>query len=128
MAADDRPNVQRIHSMSRRDRRLALEVLCDAWADLQPVAPTASIVGAVTSVAAGLPERDAEVDTDYARFAADAAIWYLDRAVRRVADPDLSGMTPRLRAQNLAWFAASATTDDVERLFATAVALNTDDA
>jgi hypothetical protein len=113
-----------IHSMSGRDRAVALEVLCAAYAHL--AGPTA-IVPAVQAAARALPTRDFSVDADYARYAAEAAIWYLDRAVRRVADPDRNGFSAELRAANLAWFGARAP-GDVESLFAMAVALNADDA
>ena len=56
-----------------------------------------------------------------------AAVWYLDRATRRVGDPDRDGLTAAQRAVNLAIFGASADLDDLERLFAVAVALNADD-
>lgn len=55
-------------------------------------------------------------------------MWYLDRAVRRVADADVDGHGASQRAANLAWFHSTAAATDVERLFAMAVALNADDA
>jgi hypothetical protein len=54
-------------------------------------------------------------------------VWYLDRAVRRVADPDRDGLTEGQRALNLGWFASIASADDMERLFAMASALDADD-
>jgi hypothetical protein len=114
-----------IHSMSLRDRELARTVLCAAWEHL---AAAPAIAHAVHAAAAALPTLDPTVDADYARYAADAALWYLDRAVRRLGDADRSGLTAELRAANLAWFSARAASDDVERLFAMAVALNADDA
>jgi hypothetical protein len=112
-----------IHSMSGRDRAVALAVLCAAWEHL---ADPAAIVQVVHDAARALPTRDPSVDADYARYAAEAALWYLDRAVRRVADPNRSGFSAELRAANLAWFGAAR--GDVEQLFAMAVALNADDA
>jgi hypothetical protein len=114
-----------IHSMSGRDRAVALAVLCAAVEHLP--GPTA-IVEAVHTAARALPMRDPSVDPDYARYAADAAIWYLDRAVRRVADPHRSGFSAELRAANLAWFGTRAAPGELELLFAMAVALNADDA
>jgi hypothetical protein len=86
------------------------------------------ILAAVRTAATILPEFRVDVSGDYARFAAEAAVWYLDRAVRRVADPDRDGWTATQRANNLAWFASTASSADLEALFAMAIALNADDA
>jgi hypothetical protein len=125
--------------MEPRERALALEVLCAAWqrllahpyaaADEQDEAAAAtSILAAVRAEAAMLPERYPDVGADYAQHVGEAAVWYLDRATRRVADPDRDGLTPAQRAVNLALFSSGAGPDDLERLFAVAVALNADDA
>lgn len=115
--------------MTDQERGLALEVLADAWLRLaaRGASPPA-IIEVVNATAMRLVETHLEVSSEYARHIAAAAIWYLDRAVRRVADPDRNGLTPRLQHANLQWFAASATADDTERLFAVAAALNNDDA
>jgi len=55
-------------------------------------------------------------------------VWYLDRATRRVGDPDRDGHTPEQRAANLSAYLASATPADVEALFAMAAGLSADDA
>ncbi|HEV7666099.1 MAG TPA: hypothetical protein VGQ62_21380 [Chloroflexota bacterium] len=86
------------------------------------------ILDAITAAATLLPEFRIDVSADYARFAADAAVWYLDRAIRRIADPDRDGWTAERRAHNLTWFASTASAADLESLFAMAVALDTDDA
>jgi len=107
-----------------------LEVLGTAWERL--TAETAErgprpIVGTVREVAAALPAMHLGVSPDYAHHVGDAAVWYLDRAVRRVGDPDRSGLTAGRRALNLQWFGATATPAELERLFAVAAALNADD-
>ena len=110
--------------MTSDERALALSVLSDAW----PVAASGSaIVGTVRSVAAALPATHAHVTDEYAEHVGQAAMWYLDRAVRRVADPDRDGLTEGQRALNLGWFGSIASSEDVERLFAMAAALNADD-
>jgi hypothetical protein len=108
--------------MSRADRALALRVLTAAWAQL-PAGHT-DVVATVTAAAAALPRTDPEIDQDYAAYAGDAAIWYLDRATRRLGDPDRDGWTATERAANIAVFAAAG---DLEALFALAAALDADD-
>jgi hypothetical protein len=114
----------RLHSMLPFERGLALEVLAGAWGRL---GESASILEAVRSAAARLPECHAEVSQDFAEHVGQAAVWYLDRATRRVGDPDRDGLTENQRAANLALFAEQADADDLERLFAMAAALNADD-
>jgi hypothetical protein len=119
--------------MEPDERALALAVLAAAWERVAAEGASlnhahAPIAGVVRACAAELPARHPEVSTDYAHHLGEAALWYLDRAVRRVADPDLDGRTSGQRASNLAWFGVSATFADLERLFAVAVALNADDA
>src|SRR5215510_7949311 len=115
--------------MTDQERGLALEVLAAAWPRLASRADGPPPIGdVVQATALSLVETNLDVSTEYARHVGAAAIWYLDRAVRRVADPDRDGLTSRQQAANLAWFAASATSDDVERLFAMAAALDHDDA
>jgi hypothetical protein len=116
-----------MHSMSPDERGLALEVLTTAWARLA-AEPGDGIVTAVDDAADALIARHAEVTPDYARHLAAAAVWYLDRAVRRVADPDLDGHGAGKQTANLAWFGSLAEPADLERLFAVASALNADDA
>ena len=112
--------------MEPRERQLALEVLSVAW---QRLADTrgASILATVRGEAAALAERYGDVSADFAEHVGAAAVWYLDRATRRVGDPDRDGLTPAQRAVNLARFNAAANGDDLERLFAVAVALNDED-
>lgn len=126
--SDERP----IHSMSDRDRAVALDVLTSAWARLDSEEFPTHIVGGPINVAlqvaaTALPEWRLDVGADYARFAYEAAVWYLDRAIRRVADPERDGWTAQRRVDNLAWYATAqpASTEDV---FAMAVALNVEDA
>ena len=124
-----------IHSMEPRERALALEVLSDAWLRLaervQSAAAEAgastSILAAVRAEAAALPERYSDVSPEFAQHVGEAAIWYLDRATRRVGDPDRDGLTAAQRAVNLALFASTADRADLERLFAIATALNFED-
>ena len=112
------------HSMEPRERALALEVLAAAW---PRIADGASILAAVRAEAADLPRRYPEVSADFAEHVGDAAVWYLDRATRRVADPDRDGLTATQRAVNLALFSSTADPTEVERLFAVATALNFED-
>jgi len=121
-------SVDRIHSMSTRDRAVALEVLASAWALVREPYAGSAIADAVRTAADALRASDPSVDADYSKYAGEAALWYLDRAVRRIADADRSGLTATRREQNLAWFGANATPHDVERLFAMAAALDADDA
>ncbi|MBV9168956.1 MAG: hypothetical protein JOZ81_02580 [Chloroflexi bacterium] len=114
----------RLHSMTPEERALALDVLGVAW---NSAARGHAIVGAVRTAASALPEQHPEVSEEYAEHVVQAAVWYLDRAVRRVADPDRDGHTEGQRAINLSWFSTFATADDVERLFAMAAALDADD-
>ena len=112
--------------MEPRERELALEVLSDAWLRLTE-GGDATILAVVRAEAAGLPERHSDVSVDFAEHIGAAAIWYLDRATRRVGSPDRDGLTPAQRAVNLAVFYAAASGADIERLFAVAVALNDED-
>src|SRR5215469_9056480 len=105
-----------MHSMEPRERALALEVLSLTWVRLTQGGAT-SILGAVRAVAGGLPERYPDVSQDFADHVGAAAVWYLDRATRRVGDPDRDGLTPAQRAVNLAQFGAGASIGDIERLF-----------
>jgi hypothetical protein len=116
-----------MHSMSPDERGLALQVLSDAWARVAS-GPGVGIVAAVEDAAEALPARNSEVTPDYARHLAAAAVWYLDRAVRRVADPELDGHGAGQQTANLAWFESLAEPSDLEHLFAVAAALNADDA
>ena len=118
----------RLHSMTAEERSLALEVLGVAWQRLDPGADGARLLDTLQTAASELPDHHAFVSDEYARHAGEAAVWYLDRATRRVGDPDRDGHTPQQRAQNLDHFTATATPADLERLFAVAVALNADDA
>lgn len=111
--------------MMPRERQLALEVLSIAWARLAESG--SSILATIRAEAAALPERYTDVSPDFAEHIGAAAVWYLDRATRRVGDPDRDGLTPAQRAVNLAHFSSTASSDDVERLFAVAVALNDED-
>src|ERR671935_1738617 len=110
----------RLHSMEPRERALALEVLAAAWLR---AAEGASILAAVRAEAVDLPRRYPEVSADFAQHVGDAAVWYLDRAPRRVGDPDRDGLTAAQRAVNLALFSSTADATQLERLFAVATAL-----
>ena len=124
----DQPDGQApIHSMSTRDRAVALEVLCAAWPLVREPYAGNAISRAVRAAALALTESNLSIDSDYSSYAGDAAVWYLDRATRRIGDPDRSGLTAARREQNLTLFGASATPEDIERLFAMAVALDADD-
>jgi len=123
-----------MHSMQPREHGLALEVLIAAWdrlhAELQ--VPSASgtspsIMAAVHAEVDLLPGRHTDVSDDFAQHIGLAAVWYLDRATRRVGNPDRDGLTAAQRAVNLALFSKSADAEQLERLFAVAVALNVDD-
>jgi len=115
-----------MHSMEPRERELALEVLSVAWARLAE-ANSPRILATVRAEAAALPARYADVSAEFAEHIADAAVWYLDRATRRVDDPDRDGLTAAQRATNLSLFNARASGQDIERLFAVAAALNSED-
>jgi hypothetical protein len=111
--------------MEPRERELALEVLSRAW---QRMADSEmSILATVRAEAAAVPERYPDVSAEFAEHIGSAAVWYLDRATRRVGDPDRDGLTPAQRAVNLARFGSDASVEDLERLFAVAVALNDQD-
>jgi hypothetical protein len=112
--------------MLPRERHLALEVLSVAWLRLA-AGGAGSILAVVREEAANLPERHADVTADFADHIGAAAVWYLDRATRRIGDPDRDGLTAAQRAVNLAHFNADATQQDIERLFAVAAALNDED-
>jgi hypothetical protein len=116
-----------MHSMLPEERALALEVLGTAWTRIAS-ADHRGIVESVDAVAADLPRRHRHVSDEYARHVALAAVWYLDRAARRVHDPDRDGHTVAQRESNLALFEIAATPEEMERLFALASALNADDA
>jgi hypothetical protein len=117
----------RLHSMTPHERGLALEVLGTVWERLAEE-PQRPILGLVRTAAAELPETHPEVCPDFAHHVGEAAVWYLDRAVRRVGDPDRDGLTAARRALNLRWFGSIASPSDLERLFAMASALDADDA
>lgn len=124
-----------LHSMSFEDRALALEVLAEAWALLassgsagQPASAEHVIVAALGAAAATLPAAHPRVTPDYASYLVEAAVWYLDRAVRRVVDPERDGLTALQRTATLDWFGSTADVPGLERLFAMAAALNADDA
>ena len=112
--------------MEPRERELALDVLADAWQRLSR-GEGGTIMAAVRAEAAALPERHPDVSEDFAEHIGAAAVWYLDRATRRVGDPDRDGLTPAQRAVNVARFGSTAGTEDIERLFALAAALNAED-
>jgi hypothetical protein len=122
--------MSQLHSMSPEERGLALEVLADAWQRLSASGEAGGtpILGVVRAVAAELPAAHPQVSADYAHHVGEAAVWYLDRATRRVGDPDLDGLTAGQRALNLGRFASTAGPGELERLFAVAAALNADDA
>jgi hypothetical protein len=128
------PEHRPMHSMQPREHSLALEILLDAWERLSAelelpttVAAPPSIMAAVHAEVDLLTGRHADVSDDFAQHIGSAAVWYLDRATRRVGDPDRDGLTPAQRAVNLALFSKSADAEQFERLFAVAVALNVDD-
>jgi hypothetical protein len=130
MPPEDRP----MHSMLPREHALALEVLLDTWERLRteiesasPGQDSPSIMAAVKAEVDQLTGRHADVDDDFAEHIGSAAVWYLDRATRRVGDPDRDGLTAAQRAVNLAVFSQSADAEQLERLFAIAVALNVED-
>jgi hypothetical protein len=121
-----------LHSMLPREHSLALEVLLGAWERLhaevlESSTPGVSIMAAVKAEVDQLTGRHADVDDDFAEHIGSAAVWYLDRATRRVGDPDRDGLTAAQRAVNLAVFSQSADAEQLERLFAVAVALNVED-
>jgi hypothetical protein len=117
-----------LHSMTDEERSLALLVLCSAFARLPPGSDGPGILACIQATASLLPEQHGFVTDEYAQHVAEAAVWYLDRATRRLGDPDRDGHTAQQRATNLARYAASATPSDLEALFAMAAALNADDA
>jgi hypothetical protein len=130
MDAEHRP----LHSMLPRERTLALEVLVDTWDRLRAelggqlgVADHPSIMAALHAEVDLLTGRHADVSDDFAQHIGSAAVWYLDRATRRVGDADRDGLTAAQRAVNLALFSRTADAGQLERLFAVAVALNVDD-
>ncbi len=115
-----------MHSMEPRERQLALEVMSLAWMRLaENRAPT--ILAAVRAEAAALAERYSDVSVDFAEHVAAAAVWYLDRATRRVGDSERDGLTAAQRAVNLAHFESAASREEIERLFAVAAALDDED-
>jgi hypothetical protein len=115
-----------MHSMEPRERELALEVLSVAFDGLDREGG-ATILSATRAAAAALPARYADVSEDFAEHIAAAAVWYLDRATRRVGDPDRDGLTAAQQHINLALFNSTASDADIERLFAMAIALNHED-
>ena len=118
----------RLHSMTDEERSLALSVLSSAFSRLPPAAGGQDLLACVQATASLLPHEHGFVTDDYAQHVAEAAVWYLDRATRRLGDPDRDGHTPQQRAANLDRFAATASPADLEALFAMAAALNADDA
>jgi hypothetical protein len=116
-----------LHSMDPQERALALEVVSAAWERVSHESGS-SILGTVRAEAAALPERHSDVDAEFAQHVGEAAVWYLDRATRRVGDPDRDGLTAAQRAVNLALFSSTADAEALERLFAMAAALNAEDA
>jgi hypothetical protein len=130
MPPENRP----MHSMLPREHALALEVLLGTWERLRAELDSAathltqpSIMAAVKAEVDQLTGRHPDVDDDFAEHIGSAAIWYLDRATRRVGDPDRDGLTAAQRAVNLALFSKIADAEQLERLFAVAVALNVED-
>ena len=120
--------MMRMHSMTDEERSLAQTVLSSAFSRLPPGSDGPGILACVQATASLLPEQHVFVTDDYAQHVAEAAVWYLDRATRRLGDPDRDGHTPEQRAANLSAYLASATPSEVEALFAMAAALNADDA
>jgi hypothetical protein len=112
--------------MEPRERELALEVLSRAWTRVAE-GSGGTIMAAVRAEAVALPEHYADVSDDFAEHIGAAAVWYLDRATRRVGDHERDGLTAAQRAVNLALFDSAAGPQDIERLFAVAVALNHED-
>jgi hypothetical protein len=112
--------------MEPRERELALEVLSIAWQGLDR-AGGATIPSAIRAAAAALPAQYTDVSDEFAQHIGAAAVWYLDRATRRVGDPDRDGLTPAQQHVNLALFNSTASDEDIERLFAMASALNHED-
>jgi hypothetical protein len=117
-----------LHSMTDEERSLALAVLCSAFRRLPRGSDGAGILACIQATASLLPQEHRFVTDEYAQHVAEAVVWYLDRATRRLGDPDRDGHTPQQRAANLALFAATATAGDLEALFAMAAALNAEDA
>jgi hypothetical protein len=111
--------VMRMHSMTDEERSLALVVLSSAFWGLPPGSDGPAILACVQATASLLPQQHVFVTDEYAQHVAEAAVWYLDRATRRLGDPDRDGLSA---------YAASATPSDLEALFAMAAALNADDA
>ena len=118
----------RLHSMTDEERSLALTVLCSAFGRLPPEVDGPGLLACVQAAASLLPQEHGFVTDEYAQHVAEAAVWYLDRATRRLGDPDRDGHTPQQRAANLAQYAAGASQADLEALFAVAAALDADDA
>jgi hypothetical protein len=110
--------------MAPRERALALEIISAAWEHLTP---SSNVLAAVRAQASALPKRYPDVSPEFAEHIAAAAVWYLDRATRRIGDPDRDGLTPGQQAVNLSIFTSAADGNDIERLFALAAALNSDD-
>ena len=88
------PENRPMHSMEPREHSLALEVLLGAWERLRAELdmPTAgemppSIMAAVHAEVDLLTGRHADVTDEFAQHIGAAAVWYLDRATRRVGDP-----------------------------------------
>ena len=117
-----------LHSMTDQERSLALAVLSSAFLRLPPGCDGPGILACVQAAASLLPQEHRFVTDEYAQHVAEAAVWYLDRATRRLGDPDRDGHTPQQRAANLAQYAAGASQADLEALFAVAAALDADDA
>jgi hypothetical protein len=117
-----------LHSMTDEERSLALAVLSSAFSRLPPGCDGPGILACVHAAASLLPHEHRFVTDEYAQHVAEAAVWYLDRATRRLGDPDRDGHTAQQRAANLDHFASTASPADLEALFALAAALNADDA
>jgi hypothetical protein len=115
-----------LHSMTDEERSLALSVLCTAFLRVSPGSTGPELLACVQAVAVCLPEEHLFVSNEYAQHVGEAAVWYLDRATRRLGDPDRDGHTPEQRASNLSAYTANG--GDLEALFAMAAALSADDA
>ena len=77
-----------LHSMTDEERSLALAVLSSAFARLPPGSDGPGILACIQATASLLPLEHGFVTDEYAQHVAEAAVWYLDRATRRLGDPD----------------------------------------
>ena len=112
-----------LHSMTDEERSLALWVLCSAFARLPAGVDGAGLLACIQATASRLPQ-----EREYAEHVGQAAMWYLDRATRRVGDPNRDGHTPEQQLANVSAYLANATPAAVEALFAMAAALSSEDA